>query len=91
MAVTFDAWTDKYRRRNYITLTLHYINKNFWLINLTLATSHFPERHKDVNVLPHVESILDCYGLTEKNIHMVTDADNAYHYFETNFVMLKVD
>ncbi|KAJ6639130.1 putative AC transposase, partial [Pseudolycoriella hygida] len=46
VAVTFDGWSDKYRRRNYVTLTLHYVNKFYELINLTLSTSHFPDRHQ---------------------------------------------
>lgn len=74
VAVTFDGWTDKYRQRNYVTITLHFISKEFKLVNLTLSTNHFPDRHKGVIILPYVESILDCYGLTQKNIYMVTDA-----------------
>lgn len=90
VAVTFDAWSDKYRRRSYLTLTLHYICKNFQMINLTLATNHFPDRHKGIIVLPHVESILDCFGLCEKKIHMVTDAGNAY-YLNVLFVIENFD
>lgn len=81
IAVTFDGWSDKFRRRNYITLTLHFINKDFELISLTLATNHFPDRHKGINILPHVETIMDCYGLTEKITYMVTDAGITFSTF----------
>lgn len=74
VAVTFDGWSDKYRRRSYMTLTLHFVTKQFVLVNFTLSTGHFPERHKGENVLSHVETILDCFGLIQKNIYMVTDA-----------------
>ncbi|XP_037037547.1 uncharacterized protein LOC119081457 [Bradysia coprophila] len=57
-----------------MTLTLHFVDKQFALVNLTLSTNHFADRHKGENVLPYIESLLDCYGLTQKNIYMVTDA-----------------
>lgn len=92
VGVTIDGWCDKYRRRNYITLTLHFINEMFELINLTLATNHLPDRHTGENFLQHVETILDCYGLTEKNIYMVTDAGKnvtlKWLSFELNYCFL---
>lgn len=74
VSVTFDLWSCKYRRRSYITLTLHYINKVFELVDITLSTSHFPDSHKGVHILPKVESILDSFGLSDKDISFVTDA-----------------
>ncbi|KAJ6648111.1 Transposable element Hobo transposase [Pseudolycoriella hygida] len=74
VAVTFDGWSDKYRRRNYVTLTLHYVNKFYELINLTLSTSHFPDRHQAKVILPFIESLLDTFRLSQKKIYMVTDA-----------------
>lgn len=73
ISITFDLWTCKYRRRSYITLTLHYVSSSFELVDITLSTSHFPDSHKGVNILPRIESILDSYGLADKNIIFVTD------------------
>ncbi|KAL3179601.1 hypothetical protein MRX96_037981 [Rhipicephalus microplus] len=39
-AVTYDLWTDSYRRRAYITFTCHLVNQNFELVSLTLSTRH---------------------------------------------------
>lgn len=78
VSITFDLWSCKYRRRSYITLTLHYINELFELVDLTLSTSHFPDSHKGVNILPRVESILDSFGLSYKDISFVTDAGMFY-------------
>ena len=72
VAVTFDGWSDKYRRRSYITLTLHYVNKNFDLLNLTLSTSHISERHKANLVLSFIESLLDCYAGFDYSFVLVT-------------------
>ncbi|KAJ6647754.1 hypothetical protein Bhyg_02977 [Pseudolycoriella hygida] len=89
VAVTFDGWSDKYRRRNYVTLTLHYVNKFYELINLTLSTSHFPDRHQAKVILPFIESLLDTFRLSQKNIYMVTDA--ALRYRTDEFEKLTED
>ncbi|KAL1416321.1 hypothetical protein MTO96_028045 [Rhipicephalus appendiculatus] len=35
-AVTYDLWTDSYRRRAYITFTCHLVDENFELVSLTV-------------------------------------------------------
>lgn len=44
-ALTFDLWTDNYRRRSYIMFTHHYINSNFELKKINLATRFVEKRH----------------------------------------------
>lgn len=73
-SLTFDLWSDKHRRRSYITFTLHFIDSRFRMINLTLATIHFPERHTGINIHAEIEKILFEFGLDEKKLYMVTDA-----------------
>ncbi|KAJ6647948.1 hypothetical protein Bhyg_03173, partial [Pseudolycoriella hygida] len=53
---------------------LHFVTQSFDLVKFTLTTCHFPNRHKGNNILPKVESILDSFGVSEKDIHMVTDS-----------------
>ncbi|KAJ6648124.1 putative AC transposase, partial [Pseudolycoriella hygida] len=73
-SLTFDLWSDKHRRRSYITFTLHFIDNRFRMINLTLATIHFPERHTGINIHAEIEKILFEFGLDKKKLYMVTDA-----------------
>lgn len=68
-----------------MTLTLHYVNKFFELVNLTLSTSHFPDRHQAIVLLPFIESLLDTFGLSQKNIYMVTDAGNVSNFVFSTF------
>ncbi|KAJ6639646.1 putative AC transposase [Pseudolycoriella hygida] len=44
------------------------------MINLTLATIHFPERHTGINIHAEIEKILFEFGLDKKKLYMVTDA-----------------
>ncbi|KAJ6647691.1 putative AC transposase, partial [Pseudolycoriella hygida] len=73
-SLTFDLWSDKHRRRSYITFTLNFIDNRFRMINLTLATIHFPERHTGINIHAEIEKILFEFGLDKKKLYMVTDA-----------------
>lgn len=74
VSITFDIWSDKYRRRSYITFTLHYIDSIFNMVNLTLATRYFPKRHTGQNIMDEIDKILEEFGLANKKIYMVTDA-----------------
>ncbi|KAJ6640167.1 Transposable element Hobo transposase, partial [Pseudolycoriella hygida] len=76
VSYTFDQWTDRYRRRPYSTNTLHYWDKDFNAINLTLKTNYFPKRHTGENILSELELVLDEFGIQNKNVCMVTDAAN---------------
>lgn len=84
VALTFDIWSDRYRRRSYLTITLHFVDKNFILKNLTLATRYFRDRHTGENILSCVENVIDCYGLTSKTIYMVTDGGNSFFFYILN-------
>lgn len=42
-AICVDGWTDKYRRRKYLTFTYHYISDNWYTNTFVLQTSHLPE------------------------------------------------
>lgn len=77
-SLTFDLWSDKHRRRSYITFTLHFIDDQFRMINLTLATIHFPERHTGVNIHSEIEKIIFEFGLENKKLFMVTDAGKTF-------------
>lgn len=78
LSLTFDQWTDKYRRRSYNTSTLHYWDDSFNDVNLTLKTSLFLKRHTGENILAEVEKVLDEFGIQNKKFHMVTDAGMTY-------------
>ncbi|XP_065318702.1 uncharacterized protein LOC135926698 [Gordionus sp. m RMFG-2023] len=73
-AITFDMWTDKYRRRNYITFTFHEIDNNFNIVFYTLATHHVTQKHTAETILSEIEKVENEFDLGSKKIQMVTDA-----------------
>lgn len=77
VSMTFDQWTDKYRRRPYNTNTLHYWDDSFNDINLTLKTSLFPKSHTGENILAELEEVMEEFGILNKTFQMVTDAGEA--------------
>ncbi|KAL3225741.1 hypothetical protein MRX96_049149 [Rhipicephalus microplus] len=73
-AVTYDLWTDSYRRRAYITFTCHLVNQNFELVSLTLSTRHMNERHTGTAIMNEFQRCIEEFGMEEKEVYAVTDA-----------------
>lgn len=74
VSMTFDQWTDIFRRLPYNTSTLHYWDDSFEAINLTLKTNLFAKRHTGENILAELEKTMDEFGIQNKKFYMISDA-----------------
>ena len=79
VAFTTDMWTDDYRKISYISLTVHYIDKNWQLKEQILAASKFPDaKHTAEQIKKTILGILKNYNLvpdiTMKKFVFVTDS-----------------
>nr|XP_041631680.1 uncharacterized protein LOC108084373 isoform X2 [Drosophila kikkawai] len=72
-ALTFDLWTDNYRRRSYITFTFHFLSANFEMKHLTLETKYLSKSHTASNILTEVEEVTQMYNLQMGSNYVVTD------------------
>jgi len=50
VAVITDMWIDNYKRRSYMTVTLHFCSLQFRLHSLVLRTAVFSKSHTSVNI-----------------------------------------
>ena len=58
VGVTTDMWTDKYRKRSYMTVTLHFCSSDFCVQSMVLRTVVFTEtRHTEVNIAKELKEI----------------------------------
>ena len=73
VAMTTDMWTDNYRRRSYITFTLHFCNADFELKSVLLKTVLFTGKHTGENIKEEMTKTASEFGLESKNIVYVTD------------------
>ncbi|XP_063547165.1 uncharacterized protein LOC134754754 [Cydia strobilella] len=74
VSVTFDLWTDRYRRLNYITFTLHYLTADFELKSFTLNTKLAQGKKTGEMILEMLNKTVAEFGLCDKTLHVVTDA-----------------
>lgn len=72
-ALTFDLWSDNYRRRSYITFTMHFIDSDFILQSLTLETKYVSSSHTGECILEEVISVTEDFGIPLKKNFVVTD------------------
>lgn len=73
VAVTTDMWTDNYRRRSYMTATLHFVSPDFEIHDLVLRTSVFDGIHSGENIKKEMTDMLKVFNMTDKTIIFVTD------------------
>ncbi|XP_065323629.1 uncharacterized protein LOC135930770 [Gordionus sp. m RMFG-2023] len=73
-SITFDLWTDHFKRRNYITFSLHHLDENFDLKYFTLTTRNVTQKHTGETILSEIDGIEEEFHLKAKIIQMVTDA-----------------
>lgn len=73
--VTIDLWSDKYHKREYLSVTLQYLNDDFEMQSYCLACRRVTD-----NVIDHfaiarlVSSILSAFNLNPANMTFVTDS-----------------
>ncbi|KAI8421976.1 hypothetical protein MSG28_009882 [Choristoneura fumiferana] len=73
-AVTFDLWTDHYRRLNYITFRLYYLTADFEHKSFTLCTKVIDGKKTSEKIQTAYNTAMRSFGLQEKKIHSVTNA-----------------
>ncbi|KAL1483493.1 hypothetical protein MTO96_050228 [Rhipicephalus appendiculatus] len=67
-ALTYDLWTDSYKRRSYINFTCHFMTEKFSMCNLTLCTQSMTERHTGKAIFEEYSKCLEEFEMTEKNV-----------------------
>ena len=70
---TTDLWTSQYQVKGYLTLTTHFIDSEWVLHSVYLATVAVPMEHTAGNIKKVVTDILFDYGIVEKVIAATTD------------------
>ena len=73
VAVTTDMWTDNYRRRSFMAVTLHFCLPDFTLQSIVLKTAVFTEAHTGDNIEAELKKTLTFFGLEDKTVVYVTD------------------
>lgn len=73
--LTTDMWTDSYTLTPYITVTCHYIDQNWVLINRTLCTAEFDSqlRHTGANIKETLDQILASFSINIESTTFVSD------------------
>lgn len=72
-AVTFDIWTDNYRRKSYVTFNYCCVTNEFKLQNLNLNTLLMPYRHKAADVLMEFKKVIRSFNIDTGGMYTVTD------------------
>lgn len=73
--ITFDLWSDKYHKREYIAVTIHFLDESFQLHCYCLACRQITDKTIDHLVISRlIKSILAEYALDTKDFIFVTDS-----------------
>ncbi|CAH1106738.1 unnamed protein product [Psylliodes chrysocephalus] len=75
MALTTDCWSSR-ATESYITLTCHYINRNWQHISHNITTEIMEERHTGINLQNKLEEIMNEWGIMEECVSAIVH-DNA--------------
>jgi len=71
--ITTDMWTDNYRHRSYMTVTLHFCSSDLCMQSMVLRTVVFTERHTGDNIAKQLKNIRTQFGLDSKTVIYITD------------------
>ena len=81
LAFTTDMWTDEYTQRSFISLSVHYINKDFELkVALLGVREFFEDKKTGQNIIDNTKNILDEFNLIDKLGSSVFVTDNGKKY-----------
>src|SRR3569832_833761 len=61
-AFTTDLWEESCRKIDYISLTIHYIDRDFNLIARVLEMKEFTEKKTGLNIRAMIDSVFHSYG-----------------------------
>lgn len=73
VGVTTDMWTDNYKRRSYMAVTLHFCLPDFRMQSMVLRTVVFTQTHTGENIAKELKEILKQFGLDNRNVIYITD------------------
>jgi hypothetical protein len=73
IGVTTDMWTDNFKKRSYMTVTVHFCLSNFRMQSMVLCTSVFTAAHTGDNIAAQLKKILIQFGLEDKTLIYITD------------------
>lgn len=76
ITITTDSWTSL-SNENYISITAHFITRDWQLISCLLSCFHYSERHTSANLYEQIQNIAREWGIIEKIVVAVTD--NAFN------------
>nr|XP_017093875.2 E3 SUMO-protein ligase ZBED1-like [Drosophila bipectinata] len=76
VAITTDGWTSR-ANKAFITVSCHYVNKQFQLITAVLSTASLltPTNHSAMNIADTIRQVLNEWKLLHKVVTIVTDND----------------
>ena len=72
VALTCDAWTS-IATVSYVTITAHFVDKDWQLVSLVLQTRAMHESHSGANVAELLKRVADEWHLNDKDLVLVTD------------------
>ena len=75
LAITNDCWTSR-SNDAYISLTLHFIDNQFYLHRWTKNVSHFPGKHTGERIEAKIEDMMDPVDIPD-DIPLISVNDNA--------------
>jgi hypothetical protein len=71
--LTTDGWTSELTNAQFITVTIHFLDRKWSMNSLILATREAEEKHTAENVRTLTRTILDEYGAYHNGIVYITD------------------
>lgn len=75
IAFTTDIWTSP-TMEPFISLTVHFLDKNWLLHRWTPFVRHFPDRHTGVNIKLQLDEMIEALDLTSSDINKYVVNDN---------------
>ena len=86
--VTTDLWTSQYQQRSYISLTVHFIDRNFTLQSKCLQTLEVPQDHDAASLKDVISTMLSNWKIKDKVCGGITDNGSN---IVSAFRLLKID
>lgn len=71
--ITFDAWTDSFKKSSYVTYTYHYMSYDWCMESTVLKTMYFDRPHTGQALSENFQKVLKEFKIENKCISVVTD------------------
>ena len=71
LSFTSDIWTSQHSVESFVSLTAHWINKNFERRNAVLNAKHFPGSHTGGNIEHMISNMMTEWGISEERQHIL--------------------